>query len=49
MIRKSLLLALGAALGLVGGAEAATRSMLYVANSQGDDITIIDLATQKVV
>jgi YVTN family beta-propeller protein len=34
---------------VAGGAEAATRSMLYVANSQGDDITIIDLATQKVV
>lgn len=49
MVRKSLLLALGAAMGLVGGAQAATRSMLYVANSQGDDITIIDLATQKVV
>src|ERR1700761_111766 len=49
MVRKSLLLALGAAMGLVGGAHAATRSMLYVANSQGDDISIIDLATQKVV
>src|SRR5690242_18948883 len=51
-MRKSLLLALGAVLGLIalaGGAAAATRSMLYVANSQGDDITIIDLATQKVV
>src|SRR6185312_4548939 len=48
-MRKSLLLALGAALAVTGGAEAATRSMLYVANSQGDDITIIDLATQKVV
>jgi len=51
-LRKSLLLALGAALGLIplaGGAAAATRSMLYVANSQGDDISIIDLATQKLV
>lgn len=30
-------------------AEAASRSILYVANSQGDDITVIDLATQKVL
>ncbi len=30
-------------------AEAATRSILYVANSQGDDITVIDLPTQKVI
>ena len=49
MIRKTLLLALGAAFVLAGPAEAATRSILYVANSQGDDITIIDLATQKVI
>jgi YVTN family beta-propeller protein len=50
MFRKSLLLlALGTALGAGHQAQAATRSMLYVANSQGDDITIIDLATQKVV
>jgi YVTN family beta-propeller protein len=48
-MRKGLLLALGALLGMASGAEAATRSMLYVANSQGDDISIIDLATQKVV
>jgi len=32
-----------------GMAQAATRSVLYVANSQGDDITVIDLATQKVM
>ena len=32
-----------------GQAQAATRSILYVANSQGDDITVIDLATQKVL
>ncbi len=32
-----------------GVAQAATRSVLYVANSQGDDITVIDLATQKVI
>src|SRR3954463_16393471 len=50
MFRKSLLLlALGAALAVGPQAQAVTRSMLYVANSQGDDITIIDLATQKVV
>ena len=30
-------------------AQAATRSILYVANSQGDDITVIDLPTQKVL
>jgi YVTN family beta-propeller protein len=30
-------------------ASAATRSILYVGNSQGDDITIIDLASQKVI
>ena len=48
-MRKGLLLALGALLAVASGAEAATRSMLYVANSQGDDISIIDLATQKVV
>lgn len=44
-----LLLALGAAWAMAGAAQAATRSLLYVANSQGDDITIIDLATQKIV
>jgi len=32
---------------MTGGAQAATRSLLYVANSQGDDISIIDLATRK--
>ena len=30
-------------------AQGATRSILYVANSQGDDITVIDLPTQKVI
>ena len=51
MVRKTLLAALCAfgLAGLVQQASAATRSMLYVANSQGDDISIIDLATQKVV
>lgn len=47
MIRKFLpLLALGL---IASGAQAATHSMLYVANSQGDDVTVIDLPTQKVV
>ena len=49
-MRKFTLLA--AALLLTGSfavADAATRSVLYVANSQGDDITVIDLATQKIV
>ena len=48
MIRKLVLGALCAA-AMVGNAQAATRSLLYVANSQGDDISIIDLATQKVI
>lgn len=29
--------------------SAPTRSILYVANSQGDDITVIDLPTQKIL
>ncbi|HWU56598.1 MAG TPA: hypothetical protein VN175_13905 [Rhizomicrobium sp.] len=52
MVRKILLLlafCAAASVGHGGRAEAATRSILYVANSQGDDITIIDLATQKVM
>ena len=50
MVRKArLLLALGVLLALSSGAQAATRSILYVANSQGDDITIIDLASQKII
>lgn len=50
-IRKTVLqlFALGAAWVIAGAAQAATHSLLYVANSQGDDITIIDLATQKIV
>src|SRR5262249_45574090 len=52
MVRKILFTAF-CAVAMAGlapeGAGAATRSMLYVANSQGDDISIIDLATQKVV
>jgi YVTN family beta-propeller protein len=47
--KRLLLLALGAACAMAGQAQAASRSLLYVANSQGDDISIIDLATQKVV
>ena len=45
MLRKVLLAGLCAAAiaGLAQGAQGATRSILYVANSQGDDITIIDL------
>ena len=51
MVRKTLIAALCAVglAGLLQQASAATRSMLYVANSQGDDISIIDLSTQKVV
>jgi YVTN family beta-propeller protein len=50
MVRKTpLLLMVAALLALSSGAQAATRSILYVANSQGDDITIIDLATQKII
>jgi YVTN family beta-propeller protein len=48
MIRKLVLGAL-CAVAMAGSAQGATRSLLYVANSQGDDISIIDLATQKVV
>ena len=48
MIRKLFLGAL-CAIAMAGGAQAATRSLLYVANSQGDDINVIDLATQKMV
>ena len=49
-MRKFILLAAACLLGAsAASAEAATRSILYVANSQGDDITIIDLATQKVI
>ena len=51
MVRKILLLLLfcAASVGSVVSADAATRSILYVANSQGDDITVIDLATQKIL
>jgi YVTN family beta-propeller protein len=51
MVRKVLLLLAVCAAASFGAesADAATRSILYVANSQGDDITIIDLATQKVI
>ena len=47
MFRKILV---GLALCVVtASAQAATRPILYVANSQGDDITVIDLPTQKVL
>src|SRR5579863_3763772 len=48
MFRKILLL-LGLSAATVAGAQAATRPILYVANSQGDDVTVIDLPTQKVL
>ncbi|MBW8708059.1 MAG: hypothetical protein JF627_02125 [Alphaproteobacteria bacterium] len=48
MFKKILALAI-VCLAAVSGAQAATRSILYVANSQGDDITVIDLATQKII
>jgi YVTN family beta-propeller protein len=48
MIRKNLAL-LVLLLAVTGAsAQSPTRSVLYVANSQGDDITVIDLATRKV-
>ena len=46
MLKKILALAIVCA-AAVSAAEG--RSTLYVANSQGDDITVIDLATQKIV
>ncbi len=46
MLKKILALAIFCA-AAVSAAEG--RSILYVANSQGDDITVIDLATQKVM
>src|SRR3954467_6655287 len=45
MLKKILALAVACA-AAVSAAEG--RAMLYVANSQGDDITVIDLATQKI-
>jgi YVTN family beta-propeller protein len=43
-MRKSVLLAL-----LLMASAVQARPILYVANSQGDDITVIDLPTQKVM
>lgn len=43
-MRKSILLAL-----LLMASAAQARPILYVANSQGDDITVIDLPTQKIM
>src|SRR5665213_3647603 len=48
MFKKFLALAV-LCLGTGAAAQPATRSILYVANSQGDDITVIDLPTQKVI
>jgi YVTN family beta-propeller protein len=48
MFRK-ILLFLGLSAAAMAGAEAATRPILYVANSQDDDVTVIDLPTQKVL
>ncbi|HVW73080.1 MAG TPA: hypothetical protein VHC39_05545 [Rhizomicrobium sp.] len=48
MFRK-ILLFLGLSAAAMAGANAATRPILYVANSQGDDVTVIDLPTQKVL
>jgi YVTN family beta-propeller protein len=53
MLKKILALAIVGPLAIclcaATGANAATRSILYVANSQGDDITVIDLPTQKII
>jgi YVTN family beta-propeller protein len=46
MFKKMLALAIVC---LVAASGAQARSVLYVANSQGDDITVIDLPTQKVI
>ena len=48
MFRKILLFWVLTAAAVIG-AQAATRPVLYVANSQGDDVTVIDVATQKVI
>jgi YVTN family beta-propeller protein len=48
MLRKFLLLLALSAVAATA-AQAATRPVLYVANSQGDDVTVIDLPTQKVI
>ena len=48
MLKKFLALAV-LCLATGAAAQPATRSTLYVANSQGDDITVIDLPTQKVL
>src|ERR1700760_945166 len=46
MVRKILALLVFC---LSAATVANARSILYVANSQGDDITVIDLATQKII
>ena len=47
-MRKFTLIAAALAVSLAMG-QAQGRSILYVANSQGDDITVIDLPTQKIL
>jgi YVTN family beta-propeller protein len=49
MFRKSLVALALCAVASAAPAQPATRPILYVANSQGDDITVIDLPTQKVI
>ncbi len=46
---RRIFLFLGLSAAAIAGAQAATRPILYVANSQGDDVTVIDLPTQKVM
>jgi YVTN family beta-propeller protein len=46
---RRILLFMGLSAATIVGAQAATRPILYVANSQGDDVTVIDLPTQKVI
>ncbi|HXB52500.1 MAG TPA: YncE family protein, partial [Rhizomicrobium sp.] len=46
---RRILLFVGLSTVAITAAQAATRPILYVANSQGDDVTVIDLPTQKVL
>jgi YVTN family beta-propeller protein len=46
---RRILLFLGLSAVAITAAQAATRPILYVANSLGDDVTVIDLPTQKVL
>ncbi len=49
MLRKVMVLLGFCLAGFCMAATAQARSILYVANSQGDDITVIDLPTRKVI